>query len=394
MTVLPLSGTTVVSLEQAVAAPFATRQLADLGARVVKVERPGVGDFARGYDESVRGQSSYFVWLNRNKESVTLDIKRPGGRAVLDRLLAGADVFVQNLAPGAAARLGLAAGDLTTVYPNLIVCDVSGYGSAGPWAGRKAYDLLVQCETGVTSLTGTPAEPAKVGISVADIAGGMYAYSGILTALYRRAVTGEATAVEVSLFDALSEWMGAPAYYTGYGGSPPPRAGMEHATIAPYGPYTATDGGTVLLAIQNEREWRSFCAVFLGDPAIATDERFARNPARVAHRAELNAVIARRFAALTADAATALLDAAQVANARVNGVAEYLDHPVLSTRDRWREVGTPNGPIRALLPPANLRGVPARMDPVPAVGEHTDAILAELGYEPDEIARLRADGCL
>jgi formyl-CoA transferase len=246
----------------------------------------------------------------------------------------------------------------------------------------------------VTSLTGTPAEPAKVGISIADIAGGMYAYTGILTALYRRATTGEAVPVEVSLFDALSEWMGAPAYYTGYGGSQPPRAGMEHATIAPYGPFTAADGGTVLLAIQNEREWVSFCAVFLGDPAVATDERFAGNPARVAHRDELRAVIADRFAGLTADAATALLDAARVANARVNSVAEYLDHPVLAERDRWREIDTPNGPIRALLPPATLRGIPARLGPVPAVGEHTDAILTELGYTAEEIAGLRADGCV
>ncbi|NEB78858.1 CoA transferase [Streptomyces sp. SID14478] len=391
---LPLEGITVVSVEQAVAAPFATRQLADLGARVIKVERPGAGDFARSYDETVHGQSSHFVWLNRSKDSVTLDLKTPGGRDVLERLLAGADVFVQNLAPGAAARLGLSAQELAGRHPDLIVCDISGYGGNGPWAHRKAYDLLVQCETGVVSVTGTPDAPAKVGIAVADIAAGMYAYSGILTALYERRATGVARAVDVSLFEALAEWMGYPAYYTAHSGRQPERVGAAHATIAPYGPYEAGDGGTVLLAVQNEREWASFCAVFLDDAALADDPRFHRNSARVARRAELDAVVATRFAELGADEAVALLERAKVANSRLNTVAEFLDHPVLSGRGRWRDVATPQGPVRALVPPAGLSGVEPRMDPVPAVGEHTDAVLAELGYDPAAVAALRAAGAV
>ncbi|WP_030933899.1 CaiB/BaiF CoA transferase family protein [Streptomyces sp. NRRL B-24720] len=394
MTRLPLEGITVVSLEQAVAAPFATRQLADLGARVIKVERPGPGDFARGYDESVHGQSSYFVWLNRSKESLTLDIKTPGGREVLEKLLGEADVFVQNLAPGAARRLGLGAQDLAGRHPSLIVCDISGYGNTGPWSDRKAYDLLVQCETGVVSLTGSPEEPAKVGISIADIAAGMYAYSGILTALYERRATGRARAVEVSLFEALSEWMGSPAYYTAYSGTQPARVGAQHATIAPYGPYEAADGRTVLLAIQNEREWTSFCTVFLDDAALATDERFRRGSSRVARREELNAIVAARFAELTAADAVKLLDEAKVANARLNSVAEYWEHPVLAGRDRWRDVATPGGPVRALLPPATISGLSPRMDPVPAVGEHTDDVLRGLGYDDPAISALRADGAV
>ena len=388
----PLDGITVVSLEQAVAAPFATRQLADLGARVVKIERPGGGDFARRYDETVLGQSAYFVWLNRSKESLSLDVKAPAGRAVLADLLAGADVFVQNLAPGAARRLGLAADALAAAHPRLVVCDISGYGNDGPWSGRKAYDLLVQCETGVVSLTGTPAEAVKVGISIADIAAGMYAYSGILTALYTRATTGVAPPVEVSLFEALGEWMGQPAYYTAYSGAQPDRAGAEHATIAPYGPYRTAGGQPVVLGIHNEREWTAFCATVLGDPAVATDPRFARNSARVANRAALNALVAARFAGLTAERAVALLDAAGIANARLNSVADFLAHPALSGRDRWRTVATPAGPVRALLPPATLGGAEPRMDAVPAAGEHTDAILAALGRSAAEIADLRAAG--
>jgi formyl-CoA transferase len=391
---LPLDGITVVGLEQAVAAPFATRQLADLGARVIKVERPGDGDFARGYDRSVHGQSSYFVWLNRSKESITLDVKNPSGREVLDRLLGRADVFVQNLAPGATRRLGLGAEELARRNPRLIVCDVSGYGNDGPWADRKAYDLLVQCESGLVSLTGTPADPAKVGISVADISAGMYAFSGILTALYRRATTGVTAPVEVSLLESLAEWMGSPAYYTEHSGVQPPRVGARHATIAPYGPFTAGDGATVLLAVQNEREWASLCDVFLGRPPTAGDPRFADNTARVAHYDELNRLISDRFSELTGAAATELLERAGVANARINDVAAFLEHPVLAGRDRWREVGTPGGPIRALVPPAALGGVTPRMDPVPAVGEHTGTILGELGYEPDEIEALRADGTI
>jgi len=391
---LPLEGITVVSIEQAVAAPFATRQLADLGARVVKVERPGVGDFARGYDESVHGQSSYFVWLNRSKESLSCDLKSPEGLVVVERLLKGADVFVQNLAPGAARRLGLDAETLQERFPQLVVCDITGFGSDGPWRDHKAYDLLVQCEAGLVSLTGTPESPAKAGVSVADIAAGMYAYSGILTALFQRARTGVAPALEVSLFEALAEWMGSPAYYTEYSGHQPSRVGIAHATIAPYGPYQAGDGGVVLVAIQNEREWRSFCTTVLGDPAVATDPRFSRNSGRVTHREELGELIAASFAALTEPEVSELLSRADVAHARVNEVRGLLDHPVLAGRDRWRDVQTPNGTIRALLPPVSLRGVEPRMDPVPAVGEHTAAILAALGYDEQQVEQLRATGAV
>ncbi|MET8654643.1 CaiB/BaiF CoA transferase family protein [Nocardia aurea] len=386
----PLEGITVVSLEQAVAAPFATRQLADLGARVIKIERPEVGDFARRYDESVLGQSSYFVWLNRSKESLTLDLKSDRGREILERLVAGADVLVQNLGPGATARLGLDADSLARRYPDLIVCDISGYGSGGSSADRKAYDLLVQAETGLLSLTGPPETPAKVGISVADIAAGMYAYSGILTALLHRLRTGVATPVRVSLFDALTEWMGSPLYYTDNSGNQPARFGAEHATVAPYGPFDTADG-TVLLAIQNEREWAAFCTEVLEDPTLATDARFATNSARVAHRAECNALITARLSTLTTAQTYALLDRTGVANAQMNSVAEFLEHPALVERDRWREIQTPAGPIRAPLPPAILGGVPAVMGPIPDVGAHTTDILAELGYTDADIARLRAD---
>jgi formyl-CoA transferase len=390
----PLTGLTVVSLEQAVAAPFATRQLADLGARVIKIERPGAGDFARRYDESVHGQSSYFVWLNRSKESLTLDVSTAAGRAVLDELLADADVFVQNLGPGAAGRLGVDAASLAERYPLLITCTISGYGTDGPWADRKAYDLLVQCETGLVSLTGSADQVAKAGISVADIAAGMYAYTGILTALYRRATTGHVSAVEVSLFDALAEWLGSPAYYTQYGSRQPERVGAQHATIAPYGPYTTADDEIVLLGIQNEREWHAFCDVVLADPAFADDPRFATNSARVEHRTELNDVLGARFAGLSTGAALALLDRANVANSRLNSVRQFLDHPVLAGRDRWRTVGSPGGDIAALLPPAALTDVEPVMHAVPGVGEHTDAILLGLGRSEETIAALRADGII
>ncbi|MEX2291104.1 MAG: CaiB/BaiF CoA-transferase family protein [Mycobacteriales bacterium] len=391
---LPLDGITVVTIEQAVAAPFATRQLADLGARVIKVERPEAGDFARGYDESIQGQSSYFVWINRSKESLTCDLKSPEGLAVVDRLLEDADVFVQNLAPGAAKRLGLDAATLQTRHPRLIVCDVTGFGSTGPWWDHKAYDLLVQCEAGLVSLTGPPESPAKAGISVADIAAGMYAYSGILTALLQRANTGVAPALEVSLFEALAEWMGSPLYYTEGSGRQPDRVGIEHATIAPYGPYTAGDGGVVLVAVQNDREWRALCRVVLGDAGVADDPRFARNSDRVANRAALNALINGRFGQLTEAQAGELLSAADVAHASVNSVQGLLDHPVLAGRERWRQVDTPGGPIRALLPPTSIHGVDPRMDPVPALGEHTHAILTSLGYDEERITRLRQNGAV
>ncbi|MEU3990969.1 CaiB/BaiF CoA-transferase family protein [Streptomyces platensis] len=391
MTELPLSGITVVSVEQAVAAPFATRQLADLGARVIKVERPGEGDFARRYDTTVQGQSSYFVWLNRSKESLTLDLKSSRGREILEQLLAGADVFVQNLAPGAAARLGLDAAALVARHPTLIPCTVSGYGTTGPWADRKAYDLLIQCQTGLVSLTGTAAEPARAGVSVADIAAGMYAYSGILTSLYTRAVSGVARAVEVSLFEALAEWMNQPAYYTRFGGTQPPRLGTQHATIAPYGAYPAADGQEVLFSIQNEREWTALCERFLERPDLVDDPRFATGPDRVTHRDALNEIVAERFRRSDSQEVTKLLDAAGIANAGVNSVAQFLDHPVLRERDRWRDVPIPGGTVPALLPPVDLAGTDPRMDAVPAVGAHTEAILAELGHDADGIARLRAD---
>jgi formyl-CoA transferase len=384
-----LSGITVVSLEQAVAAPYATRQLADLGARVIKVERPGGGDFARRYDESVLGQSSYFVWLNRSKESVTLDVKHPAAREVLTELIADADVFVHNLAPGAAARLGLHAEPLRTLDNRLVHCTISGYGTDGPWAHRKAYDLLVQCETGVVSLTGTEEDMAKAGISIADIAAGMYAYSGILTALLRRANTGEGTTVEVSLFEALAEWMGSPAYYTRYGPHQPKRVGAQHATIAPYGPFTSKDGEPVVLAVQNEREWVALCEQLLADPAVATDERFATNSARVTHREELNALLQQRFDTLSTTDAIAVLDRAGVANGKVNSVAAFLDHPVLRDRGRWLPVDSPGGVIEALRPPADLGGVEPVMNPIPATGEHTERVLRALGRTDDDIAALR-----
>ncbi|CAM5603159.1 CaiB/BaiF CoA transferase family protein [Streptomyces aurantiogriseus] len=387
---LPLAGITVISIEQAVAAPFATRQLADLGAQVIKVERPGGGDFARRYDTTVHGQSSYFVWLNRSKESITLDLKADAGRRVLERLLAGADVFVQNLAPNAAARMGLGAEALTERFPSLIPCSISGYGSSGPWADRKAYDLLVQCQTGLVSLTGNEHGGARVGVSIADIAAGMYAYSGILTALFTRATTGVARAVEVSLFEALAEWMNQPAYYTRYGGTQPPRIGTQHATIAPYGAYPAADGKDVLFSIQNEREWAALCEQFLGQPGLVTDPRFATGSARVAHREELNAIVAERFGELDSHEVTKLLDAAGIANAGVNDMKEFLAHPVLSGRDRWRDVRIPGGAVvSALLPPVDLAGAAPRMDAVPAAGEHTDTILAGLGYSPADIDGLK-----
>ncbi|MFC8566909.1 CaiB/BaiF CoA transferase family protein [Streptomyces sp. NPDC057245] len=389
---LPLSGITVVSIEQAVAAPFATRQLADLGARVIKVERPGGGDFARRYDTAVHGESSYFVWLNRSKESVTLDLKSDAGREILEQLLAEADVFVQNLAPGAAGRMGLGVQDLAERFPSLIPCSVSGYGTSGPWADRKAYDMLVQCQTGLVSLTGNEHGSARVGVSIADIAAGMYAYSGILAALLKRATTGVAGAVEVSLFEALAEWVSQPAYYTRFGGTQPPRVGTQHATIAPYGAYTAADGKDVLLSVQNEREWAALCERFLHRPELVADERFASTSDRVAHRAELNAILAARFTELSGAEAMELLDRTGIANAGVNDIEDLLAHPVLEERDRWRDVRLPGGvTVPALLPPADLAGVLPRMGAVPAAGEHTAGVLSGLGYGSAAIDRLRAE---
>jgi itaconate CoA-transferase len=388
---LPLQGMTVVAVEQAVAAPFATRQLADLGARIIKIERPVVGDFARGYDATVNGMSSHFVWLNRSKQSLTLDLKRAEAVDVLKRLLARADVFIHNLAPGAMARLGFAPADVRRQYPRLIVCEVSGYGSTGPYRDKKAYDLLVQSEAGVLSVTGTEGEPAKVGISVADISAGMYAFSSVLAALLRRERTGDGSSLEVSLFDSLAEWMSYPMYYA-YGGAPPARSGARHAVIAPYGPYVAGDGKVVYLGLQNEREWARFCAEVLGRPEMADDGRFSSNPRRVEHRDELDAAITAAFCNLTAVQVIQRLEAAQIANARMNTVQELVEHPQLAARDRWADVHSPAGSVRVLKPPFNFDGMDIPMNAIPSVGEHTDVILGELGIDRATIAEWRARG--
>ncbi len=386
----PLSGITVVTLEHAIAAPFATRQLADLGARVIKVERPGVGDFARGYDERVRGVASHFVWTNRSKESLTLDVKHPEAQAILKRLIREqADVVVQNLAPGAAARLGLSYEALSAEKPGIIVCDISGYGDDGPYRDKKAYDLLIQGESGFLSVTGTPETPAKAGPSIADISAGMYAYSNILAAFLQRQQTGQGCRIDVSMLESLVEWMSYPLYYAFDGAPPPARTGASHATIYPYGPFPAGDGKTVLLGLQNEREWVAFCETVLQRPELAREERFSSNSRRNAARDELRGIIVAAFAGLTAEQVVARLEQAAIANAQANAMQDVWNHPQLAARDRWRTVETQNGPVPALLPPGMASNGDARMDPVPALGQHTDRILAELGYAPSDIARLR-----
>jgi formyl-CoA transferase len=385
---------TVVALEHAIAAPFCTRQLADLGARVIKVERPGVGDFARAYDQRTHGLASHFVWTNRSKESLTLDLKQPAAQDVLGELVAQADVLVQNLAPGAAARMGLSFDALHARYPRLVVCDISGYGGDGPYRDKKAYDLLIQSEAAFLSITGTPDEPSKAGVSIADIAAGMYAYTGILSALLQRGLTGEGSHVEISMLEALGEWMGFPMYYAYDGQQQPARSGAAHATIYPYGPFTAGDGRVVMLGLQNEREWTVFCDAVLRDPALATDPRFDANVRRSEHRAELKAVIEAAFAGLTAQEVIARLDDAQIANAAVNQMDDLWAHPQLHARQRFRTVDSPAGELQALLPPATIDSFDVRMDPVPALGEHSTAILRALGRTDADIEQLRAAGAI
>lgn len=391
---LPLTGITVVSLEHAIAAPFATRQLADLGARVIKIERPGVGDFARAYDQRVHGMASHFVWVNRGKESLTLDLKQPAALEVLLKLVAKADVLVQNLAPGAAARMGLSADALRAAHPRLIVCDISGYGSDGPYRDKKAYDLLIQSEAGFLSVTGSEDEPAKAGCSIADIAAGMYAYTSILAALYARQKDGRGSHIDVSMLEALVEWMGYPLYYAFDGAKPPARSGAEHATIYPYGPFPAGDGKTVMLGLQNEREWALFCNKVLAAPDLAGDERFASNSQRHLHRDALRAIIVEAFATLTAEEIVTRLDSAQIANARMNTMGEVWAHPQLEAREHWREIGTPEGPVRAPLPPGRHDRFEYRMGAIPALGAHTDMILSELGLDRSGIERLRGAGAV
>ncbi len=390
MAIKPLDGVTVVSLEHAIAAPFCTRQLADLGARVIKVERPEVGDFARAYDTRVKGEASHFVWTNRSKESITLDLKQPEAVDVLMQLLADADVLVQNLAPGASARMGLSFEALRARYPKLIVCDISGYGTDGPYRDKKAYDLLIQSEAGFLSITGTPETPSKSGNSIADIAAGMYAYTNILSALILRGRTGEGSHIDISMLEALGEWMGFPMYYAFEGQTPPARSGASHAAIYPYGPFQAGDGSAIVLGLQNEREWKLFCETVMQDAALATDPRFDSNAHRHENRTELKAIIDACFAKLTTAEVCERLDQAPIANARMNDMEGLWAHPQLAARQRWQTVGSPAGDIPALLPPGKNSAFTYRMDPIPQLGEHTEAILKSLGHSAEAIANLRA----
>jgi itaconate CoA-transferase len=386
----PLEGVTVVALEHVIAGPFCTRQLADLGARIIKIERPGVGDPARAYDERVKGMSSHFVWTNRSKESLTLDLKQEAALRIVHQLLEKADVLVQNLAPGAAARMGFSFDALKEKCPRLIVCDISGYGADGPYRDKKAYDLLIQSESGLLSVTGTADSPAKAGCSIVDIASGMYAYTNILAALIQRGKTGKGSRIDISMLESMAEWMSFPLYYAYDGAEPPPRAGAAHATIYPYGPFPAGDGKIVMLGLQNEREWAIFCDKVLLQPELKTDPRFSSNPRRSTARQELYRIIVELFSTMRVEEIVRRLDEAQIGNARMNTMQEVWDHAQLQARSRWREVDTPAGRIKAMLPPGVPESFDPRMDPIPAVGEHTDAILGELGYGTVEIARLRA----
>jgi len=394
MSLRPLDGITVVSLEHAIAAPFCTRQLADLGARVIKVERPGAGDFARSYDERVNGMASHFVWVNRSKESLTLDLKQPEALKALKKLLKTADVLVQNLAPGAAARMGLTAELLHRENPQLILCDISGYGNDGPYRDKKAYDLLIQSEAGFLSVTGTLETPSKAGNSIADIAAGMYAYSNILAAILQRGKTGKGSAIDVSMLESLAEWMSYPLYYAYEGAAPPSRNGASHATIYPYGPFKTGDGGTVMLGLQNDREWDQFCQVVLEDEALAKDDRFDKNFKRNEKREQLLAIIDACFSKLSTKQVIAKLDIAQIANAQLNDMSGLWKHDQLRARNRWVEVASPGGPIPAMLPPGSNDSYTYRMDPIPAVGEHTNAILTEIGIPLNEIEKMRSAGAI
>src|SRR3954469_1286882 len=390
----PLDGVTGVALEHVIAGPFCTRQLADLGARIIKIERPGVGDPARAYDDRVRGMSSHFVWTNRSKESITLDLKHEAAREIVHKLLANADVLVQNLAPGAAARMGFSYDALKDRYPRLIVCDISGYGADGPYRDKKAYDLLIQSESGLLSVTGTPDTPSKAGCSIVDIASGMYAYTNILAALIQRGRTGTGSRIDVSMLESMAEWMSFPLYYAYDGAAPPVRAGASHATIYPYGPFPAGDGKVVMLGLQNEREWTAFCETVLRQPGLAREERFSNNAKRSDARDVLRKIIVDVFASMTAEEVVARLDEGQIGNARMNDMREVWEHAQLSARDRWRDVDTPVGKIKAMLPPGMPESFQPRMDAIPGIGEHTDAILTQLGYDKTAIAGLRAGGVI
>lgn len=390
----PLDGITVLTLEHAVAAPFATRQLADLGARVIKIERPGVGDFARAYDSRVDGMASYFVWINRSKESITLDLKHPEAAKILKQLVGQADVLVQNLGPGAAARLGLSVESLRPGHPGLIVCDISGYGKDGPYRDKKAYDILIQAEAGLLSVTGSPEAPSRAGVSAADIAAGMYAYTNILAALIQRGRTGRGSHIDISMLEALGEWMSNPMYYAYKGAAPPPRAASSHPTIYPYGPFATGDGRTVLLGVQNEREWAAFCKEVLQRPEVAVDDRFDSNVKRNGHREALKAIIEDIFGGLSTEEVIRRLDHAGIGNAGMNDMHAFWNHPQLQARDRWRSVESPVGELPVLLPPGVNDSYDYRIDPIPALGQHTDAILQELGYANNDIERLREAGAI
>ena len=390
-----LEGIRILALEHAVAAPLCTRHLADLGAEVIKIERPGEGDFARNYDRFVLDQSSFFVWLNRGKQSLTLDVKHPEAGAVLARLVARSDVLVQNLAPGAAARLGLSYQALASDHPGLIVCDISGYGESGPYAQKKAYDLLIQAESGLISVTGSPEAPSRVGISAADIATGMYAQSAVLAALFRRArdPLGRGANVKIAMLDALAEWMTYPMYRHAYAGLALPRVPTSHPALAPYGAHKTADG-EVIFGLQNEREWAVFCGRVMGDASLASDPRFVTMAARTENRVVLTEIIEARFAAMKSAEVVALLDRAGIANGRLNQASDVWEHPQFAARDRWREVETPNGTVRALLPAVTFADQEAAMGKVPGLGADTDAVLGDLGFDAAAIARLRAAGAL